>query len=105
MAVGATIRTTCLICGDVDLDVEDITLVPGSPTVYRFTHCGTITERPADLRVEVVLRACGVRELQAAPTHCSCGLAMFRLGALAACRNCDSPMPGLPPADKRGSRR
>lgn len=96
----ATIKTTCVICGDVDLDTDDITLVPGVPTMYRFRHCGTVTEREANLRVEVVLRAVGVRETPAPPSHCSlCGVAMFRIGPLTACRNCD-PMPGLPPADR-----
>lgn len=60
-----TIRTTCEICGDVELTTADIALEligSGDEGTYRYTcpSCETIQRRPASARVVSILLATGV---------------------------------------------
>jgi hypothetical protein len=60
-----TIRTTCEVCGDVELTTSDIALEligSGDEGTYRFTcpTCLRIQRRPASQRVVSVLLATGV---------------------------------------------
>jgi hypothetical protein len=67
-----TIRTTCSICGDVELTIDDVglELSPGADEGrYRFDcpFCGATQRRPASRRVVSVLLATGV-EYDVVPT-------------------------------------
>lgn len=60
-----TIRTTCELCGDVELTTSDIALEligSGDEGTYRYTcpSCRTIQRRPASARVVSILLATGV---------------------------------------------
>jgi hypothetical protein len=60
-----TIRTTCEICGDVELTTSDIALElvgSGDEGTYRYTcpSCDTVQRRPASSRVVSILLATGV---------------------------------------------
>lgn len=60
-----TIRTTCEICGDVELTTSDIALEligSGEEGTYRYTcpSCATVQRRPASPRVVSILLATGV---------------------------------------------
>lgn len=60
-----TIKTTCAICGDVELGPEDISLEldpTKSSGSYRFfcPSCETLQRRPANTRIVSVLLATGV---------------------------------------------
>ena len=53
------IRTTCTVCGVVDLTVEDVRLEPGR---YRFDcpHCGATQRHPATSQTADILVTAGV---------------------------------------------
>ncbi len=60
-----TIRTTCEVCGDVELTTSDISLElqgSGAEGTYRYTcpSCLRIQRRPASARVVSILLATGV---------------------------------------------
>lgn len=60
-----TIKTTCSLCGDVELTPDDLALEldPSEDAgSYRFTcpMCGQVERRPANARVVSVLLATGV---------------------------------------------
>ncbi len=60
-----TIRTTCELCGDVELSTSDIALEligSGEEGTYRYTcpSCLTTQRRPASARVVSILLATGV---------------------------------------------
>jgi hypothetical protein len=60
-----TIKTTCAICGDVELGPEDISLEldpAKSSGSYRFfcPSCSSLQRRPANARIVSVLLATGV---------------------------------------------
>lgn len=104
--MATTVRVTCCICGDTRVDAADLRLVAQRSGVdYSFTHCDTETRRHATNEVVEALVAVGVRVVHAdfRPVHCTtCGVRRFEIGdsGVYACRNCDSPAPGLPPADR-----
>ncbi len=61
-----TIKTTCDLCGDVELGPDDLALEldpTGKTGVYRFScpECDVLQRRPANARVVSVLLATGVR--------------------------------------------
>jgi hypothetical protein len=91
-----SLLVTCLICGDIHIDPEDLTLiVEGSGCDYSFIHCDTETRRHASKAQVAVLLPLGVRVVHTG-AHCSCGLRRFNVNGVLACRICDAPMPGLP---------
>ena len=105
-----TVRVACHMCGDTELAAPDVELVLNGPDNIdiRFLHCDTTTRRRLTEAQALALRAVNIPvfdERPAGERHCSCGLVMFAVGTAMACRNCDAPLPGLPPADKRGFRR
>lgn len=105
----ATVKVACHLCGDTEVHVEDIEIVLNAPDNLdvRFVHCDTVTRRQLNAQAVLVLRCLDVPIVDERPIgqrHCSCGLAMFNVGGMGACRNCDAPLPGLPPADRRARR-
>jgi hypothetical protein len=102
------VRVPCLICTDATIDSTELTLIANQASIdYSFVHCGTETRRYADRQMVQAALALGVRIVHAEPPvriHCSCGSRMFNLGGVSACRNCDTPMPGLPPSDRQVAR-
>lgn len=106
----AAVNVACHMCGATSVDSTQLELVLNAVdnVDLRFVHCDTATQRRITIQEALVLRTLAVPLVDARPPgerHCSCGLAMFPIGDLAACRNCDAPMAGLPPADKKGMRR
>jgi hypothetical protein len=99
------VRVPCLICTDAVIDSTELTLIANQDSMdYSFIHCGTETRRYATRDMVQVAVALGVRIVHAEPpvrTHCSCGTRLFDVGGMVACRNCDTPMPGLPPSDRQ----
>lgn len=99
----------CCICGDVQIESREMRLIAeGSSVDYSFTHCDTETRRhatPDQVRVALALGVQVIHPPRPA-AHChSCGVHRFELGGgVLACRNCDAPTPGLPPADKERAR-
>ncbi len=68
-----TIRTTCTLCGDVELSPSDLHLdlaVDHGSGTYSFTcpYCGNVEHRPASHRVVSILLATGVAYEVAATT-------------------------------------
>lgn len=99
----------CLICGDCQIPISDLSLVANEASVdYAFTHCDTETRRyatPDQVRVALAL---GVRVIHPSlpDAHCRrCGCRRFEIAAgVYACRNCDVGLPGLPPSDREVAR-
>ena len=63
-----SIRTSCDVCGDVELDPDDLFLIPARGlrlrAHYAFLHCGGVQIKPMNGRVSTVLASLGVAELE-----------------------------------------
>jgi ribosomal protein S27E len=94
MGSGATIRTTCPNCGDVELGVDDLTAMICSTNqaasyAFRCPSCGQAISKPTGRRVVEVLVSSGVAlhtwslpaelyEAHDGPPLCSADLARLR---------------------------
>jgi hypothetical protein len=56
-----TVRTTCLACGDIELTIGQVQLVPNGYYQFICPHCFTMRMLPASPRVVAILIAAGVQ--------------------------------------------